>query len=218
MLTRGLLTGGLSPWDQYSYAGQLSTPGWAIDGTILRAANKIYFVYSAFLGGGFEQGGKQSLYITPLTGAVKTGEHKLLSQPTQGWELVGNPVNEGPSAIYHGGKTFIAYSGSYCWTSSYAIGTLEWNGGDPMLASSWKKSGPHFSSANGEYGTGHNSFFTSPDGKEIWNVYHSTPDSGGNCGERRYANAAVVRWNGDGTPNFGVPAGYSAMRPGPSGE
>lgn len=213
-------TGGSTPWDTYSYAGQLSTPGWAIDGTILRFPNEQhYFVYSAFLGGGFEQGGRQSLYITPLTGAFTTGEHKLLSEPTEAWELDGEPVNEGPNALYYGGKTFIAFSGSYCWTASYAIGTLEWNGsGDPMLASSWKKTGPHFSSANGEYGTGHNSFFTSPDGSEIWNVYHSTPEAGGNCGDRRYSNAVVMEWNEDGTPDFGVAPGYGTVLQGPSGE
>ena len=220
MLRTNVPTGGSTPWDTYSYAGQLSTPGWAIDGTILRFPNEQhYFVYSAFLGGGFEQGGRQSLYITPLTGAFTTGEHKLLSEPTEAWELDGEPVNEGPNALYYGGKTFIAFSGSYCWTASYAIGTLEWNGsGDPMLASSWEKTGPHFSSANGEYGTGHNAFFTSPDGSEIWNVYHSTPEAGGNCGDRRYSNVVVMEWNEDGTPDFGVAPGYGTVLQGPSGE
>ena len=38
----------------------------------------------------------------------------------------------------------------------YAIGLLTWNGGDPTQASSWSKTGPHFTSANGNYGTAHN--------------------------------------------------------------
>jgi GH43 family beta-xylosidase len=209
--------GGNSPWDDYSYAGQLKTPGWAIDGTILRL-DRTYFVYSAFLGGGFKQGGRQSLFITPLTGALTTGEHTLLSEPSEAWELHGEPVNEGPHAFYHGGKTFISFSGSYCWTASYALGTLEYQGGDPTSKSSWLKTGPHFSSANGEFGPGHNSLFLSPDGSEIWNAYHSTPNPEGNCGDQRYSNALIVKWNADGTPDFGEPPGYGTVLQAPSGE
>ncbi|GIZ45650.1 hypothetical protein CKM354_000880700 [Cercospora kikuchii] len=213
------IRGGSTPWDMYGYAGELQTPGFfSIDGTIVRLQDQNYFVYSGFVNGGFEAGEKQKLYITPLTGATTTGEHKVLSEPAESWELVGEPVNEGPYALYNGNKTFIAFSGSYCGTPSYALGTLEWTGGDPMDSANWVKTGPHFTSANGEFGTGHNSFFTSPDGSETWNVYHSTPNSGGNCGDQRRANAVVVRWNEDGTPDFGVPPGYGQVLPGPSGE
>jgi GH43 family beta-xylosidase len=62
--------------------------------------------------------------------------------------------------MYHGGKTFIAYSASFCWTPNYSLGLLTWNGsGDPALAASWKKSsGPVFTNANGNYGPGHNGY------------------------------------------------------------
>lgn len=146
-----VLVGGSSPWDAFSYLGQLRNE-WSIDGTILRFPDQMYFVYS-----GFQENGKQSLYIAPLTSASTTGEAKLLSSPDAEWESQGDfPVNEGAHALYHGGKTFLTFSGSYCWTPSYALGLLTYISGDPMEASNWAKTGPVFSSANGNYGTGHN--------------------------------------------------------------
>ena len=112
----------------------------------------MYFVYSCFSAAGL-----QSLCIAPMNSPTSIGAHKILSEPTLPWETVDTPVNEGPAAMYHGGKTFLAYSASFCWTSSYQLGLLTYKGsGDPTLASSWTKTGPHFSSANGNYGTGHN--------------------------------------------------------------
>lgn len=59
--------------------------------------------------------------------------------------------------MYWGGKTYIAYAASDCWTTSYQIGLLTYKGsGDPLLAASWTKTGPVFSSANGNLGTAHN--------------------------------------------------------------
>lgn len=49
------------------------------------------------------------------------------------------------------------------------------------------------------------SFFTSPNGEQTWNVFHSTANSNGNCGGERVVNAQVLSWNEDGTPDFGAP-------------
>lgn len=211
-----VVRGGNSPWDAYSYAGQINTDGWAIDGTILRFPDQNYFVYS-----GFQPNGKQSLYIAPLTSATSIGAAKLLSSPEEDWETQGVndiDVNEGPAAMYHGGNTYLTFSASYCWTPSYALGLLTYISGDPTEASSWEKTGPVFSSANGQFGTGHNSFFLSPDESQIWNVYHSTPGANGNCGANRYSNARVVDFNADGSPNFGQAPAFGTVLPGPSGE
>ena len=88
------------------------------------------------------------------------GPVTLLTKPTQSWETQGEfPVAEGPAALYHGGKTYLTYSGSQCWSPSYQLGLLTYKGsGDPTAAGSWTKSGPVFSSANGNYGTGHNGY------------------------------------------------------------
>lgn len=91
-----------------------------------------------------------------MNSPTSLGTRAVLSEPTLSWERVDTPVNEGPAAMYHGGKTFLAYSASFCWTSSYQLGLLTYKSGDPMLMSSWTKTGPLFSSANGNYGPGHN--------------------------------------------------------------
>ncbi|KAF2177435.1 glycoside hydrolase family 43 protein [Zopfia rhizophila CBS 207.26] len=208
-----VLKGGTSPWDSYTYLAQLTTD-WGIDGTILRFTSwGNFFVYSCF------SGSLQSLCIAPLTSPGSIGASKVLSTPTNSWETAGSPVNEGPAAMYHGGKTFLSYSASYCGTASYALGLLTWNGsGDPSLSSSWTKTGPFLTSANRNYGPGHNGFFQSPDGTQIWNVYHATANSGGTCGRARYTMAQIVNWNSDGSPNFGTLAALGTVLQGPSGE
>lgn len=152
--TRSLksIIGTSTPWGTWSYLAQLTTT-WGIDGSIVRFSSPWtnYFVYSCF------SDSLQSLCIAPLLSPGSLGASKVLSQPTQSWETAGTPVNEGPAALYHGGKTFLSYSASYCWTSSYSLGLLTWNGaGDPTLSSSWTKTGPFLTSANGNYGPGHN--------------------------------------------------------------
>ncbi|KAI7711569.1 Arabinanase/levansucrase/invertase [Hortaea werneckii] len=208
-----VLEGGATPWDSYSYASQLIDE-WSIDGTVLRFDSGNYMVYSC------QRTGLQSLCIAPLTSPTTIGAASTLSQPTLSWETQGEiSVNEGPAAMYHGGKTYLAFSASYCWSPSYQLGLLTWDGsGDPTDSNSWTKTGPVFSSANGNYGTGHNGFFLSPDGSEIWNVYHATSDSHGNCAGNRYTAAEPVTWNADGSPDFGTAEALGTTMEGPSGE
>lgn len=61
-------------------------------------------------------------------------------------------------------------------------------------------------------------FFQSPDGTEIWNVYHATSNSAGACDGSRYTMAQKVNWNANGTPNFGSPARLGTSYVGPLGE
>ena len=99
----------------------------------------------------------------------------VISSPTESWEM-GDPapgepaaVNEGPNPLYRGNRTWLSFSASWCGTPAYALGLLAYDGtGDPTSADSWTKSGPAFSSAHLNYGTGHNVFFSSPDGTEVW--------------------------------------------------
>lgn len=207
-----VLKGGSSPLDTYTFLAQLSDV-WGIDGTILRFTNENYFVFSRF-----SPSGLQSLYIAELISPGEIGTPSLLSEPTNSWETVGDPVNEGPAAMYHGGNTYLTYSASYCWTTSYQLGLLTWNGGNPLSSSSWVKTGPVFSSANGNLGTGHNGFFLSPDLSQIWMVYHATEVTAGACDGNRYTMASIVNWNSNGTPNFGTAPNLGTTLTGPSGE
>lgn len=141
---------------------------------------------------------------------MSVGAVSIISQPDQAWEKSGTPVQEGPHALYFGGKTYIGYSANYCWTPDYCLALLEWTGGDPAVASSWKKSnGCVLKSANGHYGTGHAAFMGSPDGKTTFVTFHATSNPKGACDNTRYAMFQPITANADGSPNFGVPMPFT---------
>lgn len=204
------------PMGPYTYKGRpIPTDAWNIDGSYLRLNGELFVTWSAFAPDGL-----QSNYIARMTNPwTATGPLNILSQPTEPWEVIGQPVNEGPVPLQKDGRTWIVYSASFCGTEDYQLGTLEYLGGDPVLSGSWQKSdGPVFSKANGVYGTGHNDFFTSPDGTETWNLYHANARAAGGCGRERSARAQVVDWTDAGEPDFGVPQATSTQVPVPSGE
>ena len=104
-------------------------------------------------------------------------DRSIISSPTEAWEMAeplqGQPaaVNEGPNPLYQPNRTWLSFSASWCGTPTYALGLLAYDGtGDPTSAASWIKSQqPAFAQANGSFvGTGHNVFFSSPDGREVW--------------------------------------------------
>ncbi|KAG8939786.1 hypothetical protein FRC03_006052, partial [Tulasnella sp. 419] len=209
-----VLEGGSSPWDTYTYRGRLeptnAPDAWAIDGSILTVNGALYLVFA-----GVSPAGLQSLFIAPMSNAYTVGERSLLSEPTDSWERQGFPVNEGPAPLYKGGVTYLAFSASSCRTAGYSLGLLKYNGGTVTSSSSWTKSGPHFTSANGHYGPGHNAFFTSPNGS-IYNVYHATAKTTGACDGSRYTMVQPLTFQSDGvTPNFGVPRPLSDNIPEP---
>jgi GH43 family beta-xylosidase len=147
-----VLKGGATPWNTYSYLGQLSTD-WGIDGTVATIASKKYFIWSCIADS------LQSLCMASLTGPATIGQSHVISKPTNSWEKEEGqlPVNEGPAVIQKNGKTFVAFSASFCWTDKYQLGLLTLGDGkDPLSNGAWSKSGPVFSSANGNYGPGHN--------------------------------------------------------------
>lgn len=142
-----------------------------------------------------------------------TGSIYVISQPTETWETQQYPVNEGPEALYMNDRTMIAYSASYCWSPDYCLGLLTWDGtSNPTSASAWtKKNGCQLQSANGNYGTGHNSFFQGPSGSETLIAYHATDNSNGACDDTRYTMVQKMGLHTDGSPNFGTPVAFSKV-------
>ncbi|PPK93142.1 GH43 family beta-xylosidase [Kineococcus xinjiangensis] len=210
---------GTNPMGPYVYKNRLFDPNrddWFIDGSVANLGGKLY------LFGSIQAGGTQNLAVMPLSNPwTPSGPRTQISTPTLAWERQGHPVQEGPAILQRGGKTFMAYSASGCWTPDYKLGLLTWNGADPTRATSWVKSpNPVFqrNDANSVYGPGHNQFFTSPDGTETWNVYHANDAATDGCDNGRSLRAQRVTWNSDGTPNFGVPVRLGASLAGPSGE
>jgi GH43 family beta-xylosidase len=209
--------------------GKLETPEdkWSIDGSVFESGGKLYLIWSGWEG---DTNGQQNIYLAAMSNPwTVTGRRVLLSQPELDWETHGdlsNPndvphvnVNEGPQILEHGNKRFLIYSASGCWTDYYALGMLSASiDSDPMDPASWTKSAkPVFkqSPANGVYAPGHNSFFTSPDGKEDWILYHANDKPGQGCGKWRSPRAQPFSWKPDGTPDFGEPLPTDKPLPAP---
>jgi GH43 family beta-xylosidase len=110
------------------------------------------------------------------------------------------------------GRVFLTYSAS-ATDANYAMGMLTASADANFLdARSWTKSPePVFKSspANGQWGPGHNSFTTTPDGKTDILVYHARDyrDIVGDSlhDPNRHTRAQVITWRADGTPDFGEP-------------
>ncbi|MGB7539621.1 MAG: glycoside hydrolase family 43 protein [Anaerolineales bacterium] len=157
-------------------------------------------------------GGNTNLYIAAMSNPwTIRGEQVMISKPEQDWEKIGFWVNEGAAVLKRNGRIFISYSAS-ATDAHYAIGLLTASQtGNLLDANAWRKSPtPVFTSANGVYGPGHNSFTVTPDGAQDILVYHGR-DYERIAGDplndpNRHTRVQPLSWNADGTPNFGEPA------------
>ena len=203
---------------------------WAIDASVFEDQGKLYMIWSGWEG---DDNGTQSIYIAGMKNPwTIEGKRTRVSTPEYPWEKVGDvkdndksgdpphiDVNEGPEILKHGDKIFLIYSASACWTNFYELGMLTATSGSDLLdLGSWKKSSQPVFQQNpttSVFAPGHNSFFTSTDGKQDWILYHANSASGQGCGEHRAPRAQPFTWNADGSPNFGAPiaAGIGIPRP-----
>ncbi|MER5478514.1 family 43 glycosylhydrolase [Streptomyces sp. NPDC002734] len=210
-----LESAGSDPMGPYTYRGQLN-PAWMLDPHVATVNGALY------LFGSTSGGGTQNIVAARMSNPYTvSGSFRTISTPTLSWERQGGTVNEGPEILQRGGRTFLIYSASGCWTPDYKLGQLTLTGSDPLSASSWtKKATPVLQrdDAAGVYGPGHNGFFTSPDGSESWIVYHANDSSSDGCDNGRTARAQKFTWNADGTPDFGAPVALGSGLAGPAGE
>lgn len=205
---------------------------WAIDGSVFSHDDTLYFIWS-----GWEKPKEvietQNIYIARMDNPwTISSERVLLSTPELEWEKnwnypdVWTPdaavyVNEGPQMIAHGHKIHIIYSASGCWTPYYALGILTADDHSNLMdKASWTKGKqPIFqqSAENKVYGTGHNSFFKSPDGTEDWILYHANDHPSDGCSNKRSPRAQKMSWDSQDMPVLGVPYPTSTKLIKPSG-
>ena len=152
---------------------------------------KAYLYFSLDHSENWKQGGLRAseLYVIELSADLMNivGEPKMLFGATQQWE--GRPDledtwNEAPFVFKHNGVYVMTYSARVFSDPLYAVGYATaaspwgpWNKAEenPILKLNSKVSGP-----------GHNSVIPSPDGSELFVVYHSHRDPEG--GYRRELN------------------------------
>ncbi len=186
--------------------GRVNTVLPGIDGTTFEYNGKSYFIYSAYARIGSVL--SISLMSNPWT---LTGGETVIAIPDQTWEQQGGrKILEGPEFLPGpDGQLFITYSASACWSDDYALGLLSApKGSDPTDPRAWtKSSSPVLSKSvnNGVYATGHNGFFTSPDGKTNWIIYHANSGPGMGCSPKRAPHIQPFSWDAEGRPVFGEP-------------
>jgi GH43 family beta-xylosidase len=187
---------------------------WAIDPDVFQTADGR--LYATWSGWPTSSGGKQDVYLAPMSDPLHlSGGRVQISAPTEPWETVGFGVDEGPVGFQHGGKTYIAYSASFCATSSYAVGLLTNTDGNLLSAGSWAKTGPHFKFHSGVNAPASFVPTQSPDGTEDWFLVHSNTNA---CDPGRVIRAQRLYWDTDGTPLLGYPVGDGVPLTPPSGE
>ena len=201
---------------EWQFKGQVSdsTNRWAIDPDVFAFKGEHYLLWSGWEG---DKDGEQRVYIAHLANPWTVDSPRTeLTRPEFDWEMHDGRkqdfqlhVNEGPEALVHGNRVFITYSASACWSDDYQLGLLTSAENANLLdAKSWSKAKePVFKQLpeHHAYGTGHNGFFTAPDGTS-WIVYHANTNPGEGCGNKRTLRMQPFTWNADGSPNFGEPA------------
>jgi GH43 family beta-xylosidase len=206
----------------WTFKGKLETPQdkWAIDGSVFEHKGQLYLAWSGWEG---DENGRQDIYLCRMsTPWTCTGNRVRISDPKYAWEqhgLLTHPgpddapivlVNEGPQYLQSpNGRVNIVFSASGCWTDYYALGMVSADASaDLMNPKSWTKYPEPVFRANqvpGTFAAGHNSFFTSPDGKQHWILYHANAEAGQGCGGKRAPRMQPFTFAADGTPVFGDP-------------
>lgn len=179
--------------------GVLSPHGLSIDMTYFEAGGKSYIAWSQ--GDQERKGAKANVSIAEVNSDKPwqaITEPQRLMRPEWGWELDG--VNEGPNVLVSGGKVYMVFSAQLV-TPQYAAGMLIANVGDDLTdPASWTKSNYpwlHNGTFAGQFGLGHNSYFTDPYG-DTYNVYHAMTSGTNNTA--RHAGVVPVHFRADGTP------------------
>ncbi len=208
------------PFEGFHFKAFLNNDLFGIDPTVYidHATDRMYLCFSEVIDG------CQWLSIAPLTYPWEMGKSVPISDPHDYlWEsLTDGPLNEGPFFVTSGKRLFIIYSANGCYSDTYRLGVLEYNGGDPLSKDSWIKSrDPVFVLNKDEnvFAPGHASFFYSPDHTELWIAYHCYYTRNYGAKRRmRVCHVQKVGFDENGYPDFGDPRGGEVLQNVPSGE
>lgn len=208
------------PFGGFHFKAYLSKDIFGIDPTLYldKSHGKNYICFSQVIDG------LQWLSIAELSNPWTMKKVTPISDPHDyAWESLGGvPLNEGAFFVSENGRLFIIYSANGCYSDYYRLGLLELKGSNLLSKDSWEKYPEdifRFSKDDGIYAPGHASFFSSPDGTELWIAYHCYYSS--NKGDRRRMRICQVQpvaFDETGFPVIGKPLANGTLIPVPSGE
>ncbi len=219
------------PLGRYTIHGPLQTgdesgsPIWAIDMTVLELDGETGKERYAIWSGWDEPGSdRQFLYAAQMRSPTElaTPRVRLCSNDDFPWEFTeerrqGRGLNEGPQVLQTDRRTFVMFSCGASWLPTYKLGRLELTGNDPLDPLSWRKHDrPVFRSTDQTYGVGHSCFVRSPDGSQLWHVFHAKRDR--EPGWRRAVFVQPFDIGPQGYPRFGRPIAPGVPLDRPAGE
>ncbi|WP_457445092.1 family 43 glycosylhydrolase [Roseateles sp. P5_E4] len=196
--------------DAWVERGQIVTPeeGFSLDATPFEHNGRRYLCWAQK-----SPPMESNLYLAEMANPwTLKSEPVVITRPDLAWERIGFCVNEGPAVLKRNGRIFIAYSAA-ATDANYCMGLL-WadENADLLDAKSWSKSPtPVFTTDESvsQFGPGHNSFTTTPDGRTDLLVYHARNyrDIVGDPlnDPNRHTRAQAFGWRDDGFPDFGAP-------------
>lgn len=163
---------------------------------------RIYMYYSKDCSTNIVCGIHEShVYVVELSPDLKKviSEPIFLTRPDCDWEKKsGNEWrwNEGPCCFKRNGRYYLMYTANYYATIHYAVGYAV---SDSPTGPFVKSPQNPILSADGKttMGTGHNNYFFSPDGSEMYTVYHSLKNKKNND-EGRVPNIDRMHFDSDG--------------------
>ena len=198
-----------SPFDGFIFKAHINRDVFAIDPSVYKddKSGKMYICCSEVVKG---QG--QVLTMQEMKSPSEpVGERVIIAKADLPWELVHPYVGE--RAIVEGGyfvkspngRLFILYSANGCWSDEYAVGLLEYKGGDMVNAASWEKYPcPVVKKSDSVFGPGHATFFYSPDGHELWICHHCVEKSNPSVEPiKRHCHCQRVYFDETGFPHVG---------------
>ncbi len=196
---------------------QLGWESFSLDATVFEHRGQRYYSWTQT-----EEGIRgTNIYLAKMTSpvAIDTSRIARLTVPDYEWEKRGHWVNEGSSFLIRNGRIWMTYSAS-ATDANYCLGLLVADENADLLdPASWTKSPlPVLASYEpaSQFGTGHNSFTTTPDGKTDVLVYHARNyrkiDGEPLHNPDRATRAQVLRWAPDGSPIFDAPVADGAYR------
>jgi beta-xylosidase len=184
-----------------------------IDGHVFRDRDGKLFLYWVVLPEPGEVGFQ--IHVRALDDSLTpTGRSTLCFTASEPWE--GDNVNEGPFVIRHGDVYLMTYSGMPYTSPNYAVGVA--TARSPLGPWTKSKSGPILKRGPGVSGPGHHSLIESPDGTELFIVYHvhKNPEKPGDPRAMAIDRVRIV--DGDGAiPTLKVTGPTTQPQPLPSG-
>lgn len=130
-----------------------------------------YYMYFVRFGGGNIIWGAE---LNDDMSSIKEETLVRLLTPSADWEKTMASINEGPFMLKHEGLYYLTYSGDHYQSPGYGVGYAVSE--SPLGKYVKHTNNPIMQSNEQVHGTGHHSFVSSPDGTELFMVYHSHYD------------------------------------------